>query len=591
MRSFSKFAVALSLIGTAILYQNFTPKQASLQVEASRETSGFIYLHDFWSSNAVSVSNPVGQRLPKAVSEYKVSPSGGSDYSSGGSSLVMPGRRFSTGATVKAPGIAILAPSAPHNFTRATINVPALNLRQQYWVYFKSGLNENAPQSTQARIIVRAKGTPIDSFLPSSQILLDRIVSADTTSDAWLPLGFLSNAKNITLEIEAVRVGDTSAYQGIILEGLSLYKSAPRDLSIARSNMAWIRDPQIMRNITDVLTRRDFDNAWVRDGIKGGTPDEYERFLDHMETVNKAANKRLLLIAWPSALDADDPSTARAYVKNKTFEAECGWDTGALMPSKVNLQKYSKRLVDTLIDLKRRGVDVGAFEIGNEINVTCYNGDLPVDRAPNSSERNAFIKKYAQILRVSAVSIRSVYPHAKIVSAGFVVKHAEANGDECIQEPRYLCKPGSLIGALDKIYDKGETKSYLSKYVDFVGMHLYPLPLNVNNGAEMLSGVHSQFKKETGRNQANYWITEWGFSKWNYNNKDRPRPAHVAGAERYADMVRFLDSMTKMPGGAFVQNTFVYDLDSDHRGIVDKVNGSYRLAPEADIFRKYSTGY
>jgi hypothetical protein len=143
----------------------------------------------------------------------------------------------------------------------------------------------------------------------------------------------------------------------------------------------------------------------------------------------------------------------------------CQWGTYPL--SKINRVSLEHRLRTHFDAVKKVGLLVDAFEIGNELDLYCNDADVP--KTSEFAKHNwkwfltpeqvrAFAVGYAPFLKAFATVIREYFPHAKIITCG-------------MSNPTGNSMP--LVQALANFKDaSGKTFDYTS-LVDGYGSHLY----------------------------------------------------------------------------------------------------------------------
>lgn len=133
--------------------------------------------------------------------------------------------------------------------------------------------------------------------------------------------------------------------------------------------------------------------------------------------VVKQLNSRgidVLITILPDASDYSSPSISYSNYPNGSvdFEKLCGSPGWKWMYkySTVDQSLYRQRLTDLLNEINRMGGVVSAFEVGNEADWACFNGDIPVVATNNTDKpydlsRTDFlsgtVKGYAYTLKTS----------------------------------------------------------------------------------------------------------------------------------------------------------------------------------------------
>lgn len=245
----------------------------------------------------------------------------------------------------------------------------------------------------------------------------------------------------------------------------------------------------------------------------------------------------------------------------------CGWNGGALKFSKLDLEKYKSRLNSYLKALDKKGVSIAAFEIGNELDWNCFNGDIAIDNQNELNSSNStllpFIDKYAKVLEASSKMIRS-YPRfskSKILTFG-AANCSLFTQRSCLLDPHNILQKLRSYNGVD----------YIKKYADAAAIHLYPNPNGVEPFSEELE-VIKKYALALGDNKP-VWITETGFE-------------FTDGINNHSDLYnRFLMALNtaNSVSHVFIYTYFSYALEkfslsSGPQGPVDKAIDIFSLTP------------
>lgn len=190
-----------------------------------------------------------------------------------------------------------------------------------------------------------------------------------------------------------------------------------------------------------------------------------------------------------------------------TFKKYCGWDSGIAKLSDLKPSQFRARLETHLQAFKAKGLRIDAFEVGNELNWACFNGDIPWNAYPNRSAIKKTAIAYGSMALVSRWLIKKYYPQAKILTFGW------ANVDVFAKDPKDG-SPHSQISVRDfyQALQWAYGRWFLDSVFDGIGIHVYP-----SSVLEMDSQVRLFFdrmrKQWNLSNRTPFWVTEWGFSK------------------------------------------------------------------------------
>jgi O-glycosyl hydrolase len=237
---------------------------------------------------------------------------------------------------------------------------------------------------------------------------------------------------------------------------------------------------------------------WFRDGFGADTTADAALFVDAVTQVH-ARNMKMLATVGITGSDFDKKDYLNPTVSG------CQWGTYPL--SKINLVSLEHRLRTHFDAVKKAGLLVDAFEVGNELDLYCNNADVP--KTSEFAKHNwkwfltpeqdhAFAAGYAPFLKTFATVIREYFPHAKIITCG-------------MSNPTGNSMP--LIQALANFQDdSGKAFDYTS-LVDGYGSHLY-----LSSDTTLTAVTHatddltSQAATLPHIQEKPIWITEWNES-------------------------------------------------------------------------------
>jgi len=196
-------------------------------------------------------------------------------------------------------------------------------------------------------------------------------------------------------------------------------------------------------------------------------------------------------------------------------------------------RRYFQELVDKLEGM---GIQLAAFELGNELNMAAFNGEFPLpgegkvfglDDLRHDPEAQQIGKGYLQYLKVLSVlkNVRdhsNLNQHTPILTAGF-------GAFEAPEGPVFGAKPGtgadmvSVNATIEFMRANG-----LDELVDGYAVHVYPWANDPGQAAATLGRktrlanyVLAECRPEGSKSGKPCWITEWGFK-----NTDTSCPLH-----------------------------------------------------------------
>jgi len=288
-------------------------------------------------------------------------------------------------------------------------------------------------------------------------------------------------------------------------------------LGIVRSGLPWMNNGQFQSKVNEML------NAGARI-IRTDLRESHDTWkVVEIARMVKSRNAKLLL----NVMDvSSDFSGKRRYVNNALFKKTCGWN-GITALSDLNHGAFRSRFGAQVKQLRDNNVSVHAFEIANEIDWVCFNGDVPLGRVANTQDEQRVANAYKSYFNEAYKIIKKYFPNSLILTAGM------ANIPD-------WWKRDSKVHGYNIIKWLG--RDFISK-VDGVAVHQYP------RKASDLAVLLDQYKPFL-NNRENIYITEWGFNK-------------NLGGKRLGLMRSFMDAAKKYKH-LNVKEVYYYAWDGDH---------------------------
>ena len=341
-----------------------------------------------------------------------------------------------------------------------------------------------------------------------------------------------------------------------ILVAVSPLASA-QEIGIDRSQLSTKSEQDRVRIITGI---RAIGAQWFRDVY---TSKEKNGVADFVDVVRIAKEQNLKVLI--NVLPVNDDYDAGAEPTNggPEFDKRCGWSAGSRKLSLVNLDKFSVRFRAQLDALKAANLTPDAFEIGNEFDWICFNGDVPDGHEASPAEFMTAVRAYAHFLRAAATLIHSpeYFPSAKIITFGLA--HASDKWDKPMH---HFANPGRMISQLQNL-DDFNYLSNASYHVDGYGSHIYPSASSV---AQSTSDILRADVAALGTSHP-IWITEWGL-----NSKSFPNKSGETRAQGMADFYSAVDGFRNVTFGPIFY--YAYDGQPGGSGLTDP---SGALLPDA----------
>ena len=318
-------------------------------------------------------------------------------------------------------------------------------------------------------------------------------------------------------------------------------------VGVAQSNMIWESKPKQASIFAGLHT---MGVRWFRDSF-AYPPNRIPDFVDVVRQA-KQAHLKMLVVVLQDASDYDGPNPT-AENAGPAFKKRCGWPGGSFKLSRIDLTKFRARLRGLLVALKAAHLTVDAFEIGNEYNWVCFNGDVPFGRPATAKDILIAKRGYARFLEAAAVTIRNprLFPRAKIITFG--MSHADTGWDE--NPPHHLPNPAAFVASLRSL----DGKNYLdnARYrIDGYGSHVYP---EANDIARSTAATLAKDTAALGT-RLPVWITEFGLRREQFPNRQ--------GESRAQAMKLFFNTLAKTKGTAFGP-VFYYNYNSPSWGLTD----------------------
>jgi len=328
-------------------------------------------------------------------------------------------------------------------------------------------------------------------------------------------------------------------------------QSGAFEVGIARSNMIWESG---QKQATIIARIRSTGVRWFRDAF-AYPPDRTADFVGVVRQA-KQAGLKILVVVTQSAEDYDNGAADNA---GPDFQKLCGWPDGSLGLSQINVGKFKSRLRGLLSALKAARLDVDAFEIGNEVDWVCFNGDVPFGRDARPDDIETAARGYARFLQAAAEVIHKAAPRAEIVTAGLA--HIDDDWDRPLRH--HLPNPAAFVASLRNL----DGKDYLSNArVDGIGSHIYP---DANDVVGSVAGVLAADKAVLGTDLP-IWITEFGFHVDQFPNR--------AGDNRSRAIADFFAALSR--ARARFGPVFYYSYDDREFSLLDSRGN---LLPEAFV--------
>lgn len=514
---------------------------------------------------------PVMQKFPNVKNSlYQILPADWNGlvdrYQAGGAGQASPGARFGNNQQIVSnSAVYIVPPNNRSDFTKVSFPIN-LAAGTTWYLNFKIGLLDALSAGGPVTFKVIVSGDKLALGEKDWEVIHVETVSGSSNQQVSVPLGIWSMRSHFTVALQVQKTTDSAEQPMLVLDGLNIAPGLPRpELGMVRSNLVW--DSTQIRE-QDIAGSASVGAKWFRDGFFAAASPA-----DFVDIVSKAKSKGMKMLALVTADPSDYDAGWNAFVhKGSTFKSLCGWEAGVLPLSTINYEKFRSRLHAQFDAIKAANLTVDAFEIGNELDWVCFNGDIPLGQVPTEAQLVIAARAYAWFLHTAYTVIKDprYFPNAKIITFGM------ANIPSSHVPHSHVLEPAAFVARLRNF----EGYNYLN-LVDGYGTHLYP-------DSTRLSDKNARSGQETlHRNVASlgsdksWWITEWGYRTTLYNDSTRR-------AEAMAEFLAMTSSQYNLSLGPVFH--YAYSSPSEVRNdgsglqIFGLVNFWNQLLQEASVF-------
>ncbi|MBX2993383.1 MAG: hypothetical protein KF681_01120 [Bdellovibrionaceae bacterium] len=490
------------------------------------------------------------------------------------------GYSYGGNKTVESQGLLIAPPVDRNDFSKVIFPIVRMAPQKTWNINFKAGIaNLGSPT---APLVLKLVVSSNDQIIGEKawEILKTWTIAAGVEESVSFPLGLWAMRSNLVVALQVQKQSATSESPILVLSDLKLTADENRpELGMIRSGLVWASQQDRIRQI---LGAAQTGAKWFRDGFDrplNGVSD----FVEIVRLANANGMKMLALVT-PTIHDFDSGYVA-AYHDSADFQSLCGWMGGIPKYSEINYSKFRARLQGQIAAVKAAGLEIEAFEIGNEVDWVCFNGDLPLDRMPSELELQAAAKAYAFFLLNAATVIHSPanFPTAKIVTFGMAnIVHVSR---------AHIPDPGAFLRRLENI----EGFDFLM-LADGLGTHVYTDAYDLSGGRSVLEKNASDF----GLPAKSWWVTEWGYDTTRYKTSNNLQllPDDELAQKRAESFLSFLHMANSQPVEK-LGPIFLYAYRSPYEPIAPSLipSGSKRFErfslvdvdgipyPEVDIFK------
>ena len=295
-------------------------------------------------------------------------------------------------------------------------------------------------------------------------------------------------------------------------------------LGINSTNLAWVGDKKRQFEILDEI------HSLGAKSVRLAMPMPHLPTYEHIAYCNKLGLDVVVFIVGPEKDIYFDPGTPV-----RDGDGQVIYDLPPL--SKMNVDQFLTLFRYYMVTLRDHNLKVSAIQLFNELNWSAFNGDLPlVEGGAFVTHQNyrefdfvedwaAGIRKYRTILREA----RSITDHVfvgkqhlkpKLVSCGY----ARPDDGFLAKVKGCVIDPSLFLDILGGNHPLAKSCDNAFRYVDGVGVHLYPEVMDTNpeTGIDVVSDFIQGKLEPLLRNSKTdkpIYISEWGYSGWSSTGK------------------------------------------------------------------------
>jgi hypothetical protein len=231
-------------------------------------------------------------------------------------------------------------------------------------------------------------------------------------------------------------------------------------------------------------------------------------------------------------------------------------------------EKHFRKIVKSLDDMQ---VSIPMIEIGNEINWTGYNGDMPTmkegrifqttnELGPYKNQVYSGFRRYESVLKISKKVLMesNLQKNARIISAGLM-----SSGSVEPLTPWFKRSGGTMLSLplVNRIYDE----LGISKQVDGRGIHIYPV-IKKNqkkfNTFDLIRDIVDKASTQCSPSGEPCYVTEWGFNS-DHNGCVGDDPREI----EFRDFLSALSCHSNFQGAWVFTWNAIGDADNDKKAI------------------------
>lgn len=245
-----------------------------------------------------------------------------------------------------------------------------------------------------------------------------------------------------------------------------------------------------------------FSFAWYRDGIRHASTAEANA--DLRRRIQDQGRRQLVILS-TDASDYPNGLSDRNYTDDPTFEAFCGFE-GAFPWSSLDLDRMESRIRTHCEAFKAAGVQPEWWEIFNEGDYVCFNGDLPWNGG-GASVLDKDLQSHADTYNAIFVRARSTvleyFPYARFMTYG-IANFSDHDNDLTFPA---IQNPGKIIARMAN-----------RDLIDAYAVHVYPA--SIQDSPTLVWDRMQKFAADTGDATRPIWVTECGFPNASYTEAE-----------------------------------------------------------------------
>ncbi len=416
-----------------------------------------IKLLDYYNNSNINFYNSTNTLLAKT---------GSINTTNGGANLVYY-YNYQTGAKTSRAALVIPPNSSTDTITLKFTSIPTV-ATSRYSFIGTFGIQQQIPNnSLGVTVTISVSGNQIDTGDSTSTTLSTFDVLQNSVESVNIPLNTWPLRGSFTLSITIANKASNNYYNNILLSSCYLVPNGNRPvLGIAQSNLiqSWryTNGLTVAQTITNIGA---LGATWIRTDIRDSS---LASTFSSVVSACKTAGLNVLAVIDIASEDYTG-SNGNVTNNNATFTSKCGYSGGSQRVSLIDITNFQTRISNYLTDLTNNGLLVDAFEVMNEPDWVCFNGDVPLTSNPPANSVASYWTHMGDMIQAIYPLIKAYNPNAYIISGGLACVRTSTTGS--------IPDPWNIL-----LNWKTTDNNNVSEYLDGYGLHFYSLNAgSINN--------------------------------------------------------------------------------------------------------------